>query len=146
MTSSVTGRNRRLGHSRALDPRLLADAPHPFVAHSGRIAGLAGLAALESARIDVLAAAKERPEQRDLGTRWRNPIDGRGGVAHRLNAPLSGERVFPTLQSWQFPDRLARLGVRQPKLIQGLRLPPAKSAGTQQKCRLANARPEPDLR
>jgi len=44
---------------RALDPRLLADALHPFVRARWRVARLAGLPALESSWLHVLAAAEE---------------------------------------------------------------------------------------
>ncbi|HEY0372862.1 MAG TPA: hypothetical protein VGD79_12715 [Thermoanaerobaculia bacterium] len=50
----------------ASDPRLLTDPSHPFVATSRRISGLSGFPALEPARIDIVASAKEGTEQRDL--------------------------------------------------------------------------------
>jgi hypothetical protein len=60
----------------AFDARLLANAADPFVRARGRIAVLAGPAALEAARIDVLAAAEQRAEQPDIGLHWRVAIDG----------------------------------------------------------------------
>ncbi len=52
---------------RALDPGLLADALHPLVRAGGRIAGPAGFPAFESPRVDVFAAAEQRPEEGYLG-------------------------------------------------------------------------------
>jgi hypothetical protein len=60
----------------ALDPRLLANPPDPLVPARRRIAGPAGPAAHEPARIDVLAPAKERTEQGDF-------VFNRGIVAYR---------------------------------------------------------------
>ena len=58
-----------IGTLSALDARLLADAAHPLVGARGRIARLARLPALESTRVDVVATAEQRTEQRDLGLR-----------------------------------------------------------------------------
>ena len=52
------------------DPRLLADAPHPFVFASRRITGLSGTLALEPDGENVRSPAKQRPEQLDLRL-WR---------------------------------------------------------------------------
>ena len=51
----------------ALDPGFLANARNPLVATSGRITRLASSATLEAARIDVVASAKERAKQVNLG-------------------------------------------------------------------------------
>jgi hypothetical protein len=53
------GKEPTMGTYRALDSRLLADAAHPFVRAGRSVPGLPGLPALESARINVRAAAEE---------------------------------------------------------------------------------------
>ena len=53
----------------ALDSGLFANPLYPLVAANGRISSFAGLAALKAARIDILAASKERTEECDLGFR-----------------------------------------------------------------------------
>jgi hypothetical protein len=55
-----------MGTVAAFDAWLLADPANPLVRTGRGIAGLARLAAFESARVDILAASKERAEQRDL--------------------------------------------------------------------------------
>jgi hypothetical protein len=50
----------------AFDARLLADATHPFVRARGRVSRLAGLLALEPARVDVFSTSKQRSKERDL--------------------------------------------------------------------------------
>ena len=55
-----------MGTLGTLDSRLLTDAAHPLVRARRRIAGLAGLPTLESARIDVVAAAEQRSEEANL--------------------------------------------------------------------------------
>ena len=59
MTSSVTGKESTMWALGALDPGLLADAAHPLVRAGRRVPGLAGLSALESTWVDVLASAKQ---------------------------------------------------------------------------------------
>jgi hypothetical protein len=51
----------------ALDAGFHANARNPLVATSGRITRLASSATLEAARIDVVASAKERAKQVNLG-------------------------------------------------------------------------------
>ena len=58
-----------IGALRALDPWLLADAPHPLIGAGGCVPAFAGLAALESPRIDVRSTAKERTEEGNLFVR-----------------------------------------------------------------------------
>src|SRR5207249_11354916 len=48
-----------VGAFRTLDPRLLADAPDPFIRARRCVPGSPGLAALETSRVHVLAATKE---------------------------------------------------------------------------------------
>ena len=50
----------------ALDPRLLANAADPFVRAGRSISRLACLSALEATRVDILATAEQRSEQRNL--------------------------------------------------------------------------------
>jgi len=50
----------------AFDARLLADAGHPLVRARRRVTRLAGLPAFEPTRVDIVAAAEEGSEQRDL--------------------------------------------------------------------------------
>ena len=103
----------------AFDPGLLAHAADPFVRTGGRIAVLARPAALEPARIDVLAAAEQRAEQPDLGVRWRLAIDGRAGV-HRppvgTAAPRSNrshrDATLPLLTSLHKKSVLAAVSAR----------------------------------
>ena len=76
---------------RAFDPGLLAQARHPFVATSGCISRLAGLAILEAARIDIVSSAKERAKQSDLGL-------GRGQVMDKSRRTGSWKNL---------PDKLA---------------------------------------
>jgi hypothetical protein len=47
-------------------PRLLTDAAHPFIPAGRGVARLAGLAAFEASRIDVLASSEEGTEEGDL--------------------------------------------------------------------------------
>jgi hypothetical protein len=53
----------------ALDFTLVAEISDPLVGANGTVAGLAGLAALEPARVHVLATPEQGPEQRDLDIR-----------------------------------------------------------------------------
>jgi len=46
----------------ALDPRLLANASHPFVGTCGCVPGPARLAAFEPSRVHILSTSEERPE------------------------------------------------------------------------------------
>ena len=68
----------------AFDARLLADASHPLVGAGGRVTGLAGFPALESPRINIVATAEQRTEQRDLGLRRRCLIDRARDQVHEL--------------------------------------------------------------
>ena len=77
ITSSVTGKKRRFGHSAHLTRGFSHRPRDPLVGAGGRIAGLAGLAAFEAAGIDVLASAEERAKQGDLGF-------GRGAMMDRM--------------------------------------------------------------
>ena len=65
----------------ALDLRLLADPSNPFVRAGRRVPGLAGLAALEASRIDVVPSAEQRTEQGNLRKRRRVLIDEVGDPA-----------------------------------------------------------------
>ena len=76
----------------ALDAGLLADAAHPLVRARGRIAGLAGLAALEATRIHVLAPAEERTEQRDLRVWWGRLVDHAVLTNSPLRRPVAATR------------------------------------------------------
>jgi hypothetical protein len=69
------GRNRRWETLAHLMRRFSADAAYPLIGAGGRVSGLARSPALESARVHVLAAAEERPEECNLGRRRRLPID-----------------------------------------------------------------------
>lgn len=91
---------------RTLDPGLLADALHPLVRARGRIAGLTGLSALESSRVDVFAAAEQRSEEGNL-YRYRRmlaeyAVGGAGGrlgrieTTHRLRRIGFGADGFET--------------------------------------------------
>jgi hypothetical protein len=53
----------------ALDFTLVAEISDPLIRANGTVAGLAGLSALEPARVHVLATAEQGPEQSDLGVR-----------------------------------------------------------------------------
>ncbi len=98
ITSSVTGRKRRCGHVGALDLGLLAQAAGPLVGARGLIAGLAGLAALEATRINIVASAKERAKQGDLGF-------GRGVMMDKIVVRV--HRDAPTVEHRQ-PSSLQR--------------------------------------
>ena len=71
-------RHRReclIGTGAALDPGLLADAGRPLVGARRRIARLARPGVFPALWIDILAAAKQGPEQRDLFARRRTVGD-----------------------------------------------------------------------
>jgi predicted GIY-YIG superfamily endonuclease len=53
------GKESTMRTLRALDAGLFADPAHPLIGARRRIAGLAGLSALESARVDVVTAAEQ---------------------------------------------------------------------------------------
>ena len=55
----------------ALDFWFLANSPDPFIRASRLVTGLPRLSALETAGINVRPPAKQRPEQFNLGVRWR---------------------------------------------------------------------------
>ena len=61
---------------RAFDARLLTDTGNPFIGAGGRITGLPGFPALETAGINVFPAPEKRSKQRDLG-------GGRGLIGDR---------------------------------------------------------------
>ena len=67
----------------ALDARLFADTAHPLVCAGRCIAGLAGLPALESTRVDVFAAAEQRSKE-------RNPFRCRRMLAQRAVGGILG--------------------------------------------------------
>ncbi|MBW8828512.1 MAG: hypothetical protein JF606_03585 [Burkholderiales bacterium] len=81
-----------MGAVRAVDLGFAADATHPFVRTGRRVAGLAGLQALEPASVDVLTASKERSEQRDLGFDRRRQVH-----AAALRMPDLGHRHVPNV-------------------------------------------------
>ena len=54
-----------MGTFGTLDPGLFAKDPNPLIGTRGLVAGLAGPAALETARINVIAPAKERAKEND---------------------------------------------------------------------------------
>ena len=51
----------------ALDPGLFAQARDPLVGTRGRVARFTGPSIVEATRVDVVAPAKERAKQPDLG-------------------------------------------------------------------------------
>jgi hypothetical protein len=59
----------------APDPAFFAEALNPLVRASWLIAGCTCFPALETARIDVIASAKEAAEQADFGSGWRMVIN-----------------------------------------------------------------------
>ena len=66
---------RLVGTGAAPDARLAADAGRPLVGADRRVARLARPGVFPALRIDVLAAAKQGPEQRDLVARRRTVGD-----------------------------------------------------------------------
>ena len=85
---------------RALDPWLLAQAPHPLVGTGRLVACPACSPALESARVHVFPTAEERSEERDLLVGRRSPRDGQGyrsarheGQSSRDQAPRNAPRT-----------------------------------------------------
>jgi hypothetical protein len=91
-TSSVTGRKRRWD-SRAPDARFLTDTADPLVRAGRRIPGPSSFPTLESARVDILAPAEQRSEERNLGLGWRCPVDRTRNRAH-LGLPGTASRFF----------------------------------------------------
>jgi hypothetical protein len=85
MTSSLTGREPTVGTLRAFDARLLADASDPLVGTGWRVTSPARFAALESPRVDVVAASEERTEQGDLRFRRRSLIDRPRDQVHEVD-------------------------------------------------------------
>ena len=77
---------------RTLDARLFADALNPFVGTGRRVSGLAGLAADEPARIDIVAAAEQRAEESDLCFAELSDDERRCSVP--LTAPVAGVAAF----------------------------------------------------
>ena len=69
-----------IGTIRAFDPRLFTYPANPFIGAGRRIAGFAGLSALETARIDILPAAEQGSKQLYLGNRWRLVCDREAGL------------------------------------------------------------------
>src|SRR5438094_6460661 len=76
----------------AFDARLLAHATHPLLGAGGCVACLASLAALESPRVHIVAASKERPEQGDLRFRRRSLIDRPRDQVHDVDLVCSARR------------------------------------------------------
>jgi hypothetical protein len=79
-----------MGTLGAFDAGLLADAAHPLVGARRRVTGPTCLAALKSTRVDVVAPAKERPEEGDLGhlpraesRRLLSPVPRQDGAAQK---------------------------------------------------------------
>ena len=69
------GEKSTMGAFGAFDARLFADTTHPFVRAGGCVPRLAGLPALEAARIDVVAPTKQGSKERNLGPGRRRAID-----------------------------------------------------------------------
>jgi len=60
----------------AFDPGFFTDAADPFIPAGRLITGFASAAAFKSPGVNIVSAAKKRPEERDF-YRWRGgPIDG----------------------------------------------------------------------
>lgn len=116
-TYDIVGERKEstIGTLSAFDARLLADASDPLVGTGGRVAGFAGLAALESPRVHVVAASEERSKEGDLCLRRRCLIDRPGEQVHevefaysaRLHSPLrfeaSGDTAIPRSTSLHTP-------------------------------------------
>ncbi len=75
-----------VGTGAALDPRLAAEARHPLVGADPRIAHLTRLGVFPALRMDILAAAKQEPEQRNLLAGRRQAGDRRGRRRPMLRA------------------------------------------------------------
>lgn len=82
---------------RALDSGLLADARHPLVRARGRVAGLSGLPAFESTRVDVFATAEQRSKEGNLSRYWRmlseSAVSGAGGRLGRVETTHRLRRI-----------------------------------------------------
>jgi hypothetical protein len=88
---------------RTLDPGLLADALHPLVRTGRRVSGLAGFPALEPPGVDVVAAAKQRPEESNL-CRYRRML------ARAQTGLLT--RTFVGVAVTRQPDHVSTASVR----------------------------------
>jgi hypothetical protein len=78
---------------RALDPWLLAQAPHPLVGTGRLVACPPCSPALESARVHVFPTAEERTEERDLLVRRRSPRYEQGYRSARHEGQSSRDQV-----------------------------------------------------
>ena len=91
---------------------LFAKAARPFVRTGGRIAGLAGLDALEPPRVKIAPSPEPAHEQGDLGFRRRLKINVAHGSDARLATPGNCETT-PPLRLFRHGRQSSRQSSRQ---------------------------------
>jgi hypothetical protein len=94
----------------ALHTRFFTNSAHPLVAANRRVAGLPGVRVLPATREHVLATAKQRSEELDLGGGVRRCAYRIGGGGRR---PGFGNGILVPLQPRELREKLASLGLER---------------------------------